>query len=156
MSRVEDSKELFVKDQVGQDVIGVEQWTVGAGKVQCVVYSIEYLAETRGALDNLNDKSGRGGRRLERHKELERLWPACVADDDRVALHDGVRAEKRRQKGSVESIVWLSVGREKRRRREAAVIEAQRWLRCACEVSEEAKEKTEAVDCLGAERRDPN
>ncbi|KAH0281826.1 hypothetical protein KCU91_g135, partial [Aureobasidium melanogenum] len=89
----EDSKELLIDDQVRQSVFGVEDGTIDASQAQSAVGCSEGLAMARCALDNVgNECSGIGGR-LEGNKELERLRPAGVADDDGVALHDGVRAE---------------------------------------------------------------
>lgn len=88
----EDSKELLIDDQVRQSVFGVEDGTIDTSQAQIAVGGSEDLAVASRALDNLSGKSGRIGGRLEGNKELERLWPAGVADDDRVALHDGVRA----------------------------------------------------------------
>ncbi|KAH0373803.1 hypothetical protein KCU65_g378, partial [Aureobasidium melanogenum] len=90
VGRIEDSKELFINDQVGQSVFGVEDRTIDNGQAQSAVGGIEGLAIASCALDDLGSESGGVEGRLEGNKEFKRLWPACVTDDDRVALHNGL------------------------------------------------------------------
>lgn len=94
IGRVEDSEKLLVDDKVGEGVIGVEDRAIGAIKVQGAFGGIKSLAKTGCAPDNVCNERGRVGRRLEGHEDLEGPGPACVADDDRIALHDGRVCEK--------------------------------------------------------------